>query len=302
VRPTDDEIRAQLGRMLGSEGFANADRMSEFLRFVVARALAGEGDQVKEYVIGVEVFQRNADYDPRLDSIVRVEARRLRSKIEEYYAGPGREDQILIRIPRGSYVPTFETREVAAPTSAPALASPLPASSVPVPVPAAPRRTWRVGAGIIAVTMALLVLVAWRSGLWATNTSKPAVTVAVLPFAQYSPDSNDRLFADALTDRVTSELARHKTVGVVSHTSSLHFADGRRSVAEIARALHADVVMEATVKRSGEIVRVDARLVDGATDRKFWIEDFSAPASELQDLAKRIAAGTAAAAMTRRRQ
>jgi TolB-like protein len=285
--------------MLGSEGFANADRMSEFLRFVVARALAGEGDQVKEYVIGVEVFQRKADYDPRLDSIVRVEARRLRSKIEEYYAGPGREDQILIRIPRGSYVPTFETREVAAPASA-ALAPPMPAT--PAPSPAMPRRTWRVGAGIVAVTMALLVLVAWRSGLWATNTSKPAVTIAVLPFAQYSPDSNDRLFADALTDRVTSELARLKTVGVVAHTSSLHFADGRRSVAELARTLHADFVLEATVKRSGEIVRVDARLVSGATELKFWVEDYSAPASELQDLAKRIAAGTAAAAMTKRRQ
>ena len=283
--------------MLGSEGFANADRMSEFLRFVVARELAGEGDQVKEYVIGVEVFQRNADYDPRLDSIVRVEARRLRSKIEEYYAGPGRDDQILIKIPRGSYVPLFDAREVAPPPATVAASSPL---TPPPHASAAPRRTWRLGAGIVAVTMALLVLVAWRSGLWATNTSKPAITVAVLPFALYSQDSNDQLLAAALTDRVTSELARLKTVGVVSHTSALQFAERRVVLSEIARALHADFVMEATVRRSGEIVRVDARLVDGATDRKFWVEDFSGPANEMQDLARRIAAGMAAAATTKR--
>ncbi len=168
--------------MLSSEGFANADRMSEFLRFVVARALAGEGDQVKEYVIGIEVFERTTEYDPRLDSIVRVEARRLRSKIDEYYAGPGREDPILIRIPRGSYVPTFDAREMAAP----ALAGigPSAASEPPLDASPSPRRTWSLGVGVVAIMIAVLVLVAWRSGLWATNTSK-LVTVAVLPFAQY---------------------------------------------------------------------------------------------------------------------
>ena len=72
---------AQLDRILASDVFANADRMSRFLRFVVERALAGESDQLKEYVVGIEVFGRDDRYDPRLDSIVRVEARRLRTKI-----------------------------------------------------------------------------------------------------------------------------------------------------------------------------------------------------------------------------
>ena len=75
--PSADEIRLQLDRVLASGVFANADRMSGFLRYVVDRALAGEGDQVKEYVVGVAVFERTEAYDPRLDSIVRVEARRL---------------------------------------------------------------------------------------------------------------------------------------------------------------------------------------------------------------------------------
>ena len=84
--------------------------MSGFLRYVVGRTLAGEGDQIKEYVIGVAVFGRGDDYDPRLDSIVRVEARRLRTKLDEYYAADGRDDTIVIAIPRGSYSPTFEKR------------------------------------------------------------------------------------------------------------------------------------------------------------------------------------------------
>jgi TolB-like protein len=296
VRPADDEIRRQLERMLSSEGFANADRMSEFLRFVVARALAGEGDQVKEYVIGIEVFERNTEYDPRLDSIVRVEARRLRSKIDEYYAGPGREDPILIRIPRGSYVPIFDAREMAAPALAGV--GPSAAQEPPLDASPSPRRTWSFGVGVVAIMIAVLVLVAWRSGLWATNTSK-LVTVAVLPFAQYSQDSGDELFAAALTDRVTSELARLRTVGVVSHTSALQFGQPRRSLAEIAQTLKADVVMEGSIKRSGETVHVSARLVNAATDRKFWVEDFSGPASDLPGLARRIAAGTAVAATTR---
>ena len=88
MQPSSDEIRAQLDRVLASAEFVNADRMSAFLRYVVERALAGDGDQIKEYAIGVDVFGRNGDYDPRLDSIVRVEARRLRTKVELDPASP----------------------------------------------------------------------------------------------------------------------------------------------------------------------------------------------------------------------
>ena len=105
-----DDVLAQLERILASPGFASADRASRFLRYVVERTIAGEGDQLKEYVIGRAVFDRGDDYDPRIDSIVRVEAGRLRSKIDEYYSGPGRGDAILIQLRRGSYAPAFEPR------------------------------------------------------------------------------------------------------------------------------------------------------------------------------------------------
>ncbi len=81
--------------------------MQRFLSFVVERTLAGQAADLKEYTIGVEVFDRPADYDPRIDSIVRVEARRLRRKLREYYAGPGAKNSIVISLPEGSYVPQF---------------------------------------------------------------------------------------------------------------------------------------------------------------------------------------------------
>ena len=79
--------------------------MSRFLKFVVEQTLAGEGERLKEYVIGVEVFDRDADYDPRLDAIVRVEAARLRTKLAEYYAGDGRSDAVVLSLPKGGYAP-----------------------------------------------------------------------------------------------------------------------------------------------------------------------------------------------------
>src|ERR1700687_34937 len=90
--------------------------MSRFLRFAVERALSGQSEQLKEYVLGVEVFDRKASYDPRVDPIVRVEARRLRSKLESYYASEGGADELIIEFPKGTYAPVFRERaEPAAP-------------------------------------------------------------------------------------------------------------------------------------------------------------------------------------------
>ncbi|HYO80363.1 MAG TPA: hypothetical protein VES20_03110 [Bryobacteraceae bacterium] len=79
--------------------------MSRFLRFIVEREIAGRGSELKEYTIGLEVFDRPKDYDPRVDPIVRVEARRLRSKLQTWYECSN--SPIRIELPKGSYVPKF---------------------------------------------------------------------------------------------------------------------------------------------------------------------------------------------------
>jgi len=289
VQPTADEIRLQLDRLLASEAFANADRMSGFLRYVVERALAGESNRVKEYVIGLEVFGRDEQYDPRLDSIVRVEARRLRAKVDEYYAREGYDDAVIIRMRRGSYAPTFERRQTESAV--------LPATERSDASPIGNRTGWRLGFGVLAVALILVALAAWRAGLWATDgRPTPAVTIAVLPFAQYSTDPADQLLAARLTDGVTSELARLGTLGVVSRTSTLQFGSARRSLREIAKALNADIVMEASVVKEGGGVRVQTRLVDAARDQKVWVQDFVGTVADLRDLERRIANAVAPAA------
>jgi Tol biopolymer transport system component len=121
-------IREQLERTLISPGFANSGRMCQFLRFVVENSI-GAGQCLKETVIGVEVFGRAPGYDPSLEPIVRVEARRLRDKLEQYYAGQGANDSVLITLPKGGYTPEFSFQE--APTLR--LGQEQPELSLPVP-------------------------------------------------------------------------------------------------------------------------------------------------------------------------
>src|SRR5215472_10523911 len=111
--------------ILASPEFARSDRMCRFLRFVVERTLSGEEDSLKESVIGVRVFDREIGYDPKTDAIVRVEARRLRTKLAEYQAQTGADDPFWIVLPKGGYKPDFVWREPSRENaSPPAAASP----------------------------------------------------------------------------------------------------------------------------------------------------------------------------------
>ncbi|MBV9505127.1 MAG: tetratricopeptide repeat protein [Acidobacteriia bacterium] len=84
--------------------------MGRFLRLAVERTLDGRSGELKEYLFGIEVFDRKASFDPRVDPIVRVEARRLRSKLQTYYDGDGQNDSIVFEFARGTYVPTIRAR------------------------------------------------------------------------------------------------------------------------------------------------------------------------------------------------
>ena len=104
-------IRRQLEKIAAHGLFARSDRMARFLRLAVERTLDGTADELKEYLIGVEVFDRPASYDPRVDPIVRVEARRLRSKLKAYYEGDGQQDAVIFEFQTGTYAPEIRLRE-----------------------------------------------------------------------------------------------------------------------------------------------------------------------------------------------
>src|SRR5215471_10775071 len=120
---SEHAIREHLAGVLSSAAFAQVDRLKRFLRYVVEETLAGRSEKLKEYPIGVEVFDRETSFDPRTDPIVRVQARRLRSRLSRYYEDEGRLDQMRIELPKGSYVPAFHRQD--APTLKPTLATAL---------------------------------------------------------------------------------------------------------------------------------------------------------------------------------
>jgi hypothetical protein len=94
-----------------SPGISGCNRLTQLLDFVVASTLRGEAAHLKETTIGVYVFGRSPDYDPKVDTIVRSQAWRLRAKLRKYYASEGANAPIVIEIPIGHYVPVFHVRE-----------------------------------------------------------------------------------------------------------------------------------------------------------------------------------------------
>ncbi|MBP7243128.1 hypothetical protein [Amaricoccus sp.] len=102
-----DIVRAELARILAAPAFDASERNRQFLSYVVDEALAGRADRIKAYNVATEVFGRDPKFDPQLDSIVRIEAGRLRRSLERYYLTDGRTSSLRIDIPRGGYAPVF---------------------------------------------------------------------------------------------------------------------------------------------------------------------------------------------------
>jgi Tol biopolymer transport system component len=164
-------VREELAKVLSSAAFANAPRMSRFLRFVVETALDGESDRIKEYVIAIDVFEKAQDYDPQADSTVRTEASKLRSRLARYYDTEGRDDPIIIAIPKGAYVPQFEQRTNGAP-----------APSTAASAAAAPkaRFPWLASSAIL-LTAGFVVAAGW---IWRSSSSPPPAP-RLIPLTSY---------------------------------------------------------------------------------------------------------------------
>ncbi len=241
-----DALRAQLERILASDGFAGAERIRRFLRFVVETKIRGEEAQLKEYVIGREVFDRGESYDPRTDPIVRVEARRLRSKLEEYYAGPGRADPLRITIPKGNYAPVVEEAKES---------------------PTASRRVF-IMAGVAAVA------VVW--GALALRSREPAgERLAVTPAHWLGRDAAEAdPLEDGLAEALTTELTRRGRWQVISWPSILAYRGSRKGLRDVASGMQVAQVLVVSSRHEGHAVRFFVHLVDGKNDRKLWAGDY----------------------------
>ena len=111
--PSAEQCQQQVHRIIHSTTFRNALTLQQLFQFVADKAIAGTTEGLKEYTIGVEAFGRKQDFDPKTDTIVRVQIHRLRLKLKEYYDAEGSHDPILIEIPKGHYLPSFESATAA---------------------------------------------------------------------------------------------------------------------------------------------------------------------------------------------
>lgn len=107
--PSAQEIRQEMTAMLASEDFSASERNKRFLAYIVEETLAGRAERIKAYSIATDVFGRNQDFDPQQNPIVRIEAARLRRALENYYLKSRRASGVTITIPKGGYVPEFDS-------------------------------------------------------------------------------------------------------------------------------------------------------------------------------------------------
>jgi TolB-like protein len=210
---------------------------------------------------------------------------------------------VVITVPRGAYVPVFGEREtIASPAVLSAAVSDraVPPAGASDQVPARDRRPTTFGLIAAAVVVSIGLIVSTLALNSSRMTSAQAATgpsLAVLPFEPYSTAAQDVLLAAQITDAVTTELARLKTVSVVSRASASQYGGGEQPMSDIVRALNVRFVMEASAVRSGNEVQVSARLVDGSTDRKIWVGQYSFASQAIPAAARQLAVEAADAAL-----
>ena len=230
------EIQSELSRIFASEAFTNAERMKRFLKYVVDQSFHGKDEDLSEYWIGLRVYDRDNGFDPRLDSIVRVDAARLRSKLREFYDSEGRGSPIRIEIPKGGYKATVNKRKGPRPET---------------------------------------------SGERPTKEASDAKTIAVLPFADLSPERDQEYFGDGIAEELMFALSRVPKLRVVSQTSVFAFKGKGMDLRDIGSQLGVEHILEGSVRKAGQKLRITVRLTDVVSGFNIWSEVFTC---ELKDV------------------
>ena len=246
-------VQTELKKVLESKAFASSEQLRGFLRYTVLKTVQGQGDQIKEYAIGVDVFGRGEAFDPRADSIVRAQAAKLRARLEKYYATEGQDADLLIEYPKGGYTPVFRKREM-------------------------PGRRL-VPTGRVAIAAAAIVVVG--VAVWAALQfrRKPPVdaavpSIAVLPFVDMSAQKDQDYLCDGLTEELINGLANIDGLRVVARTSAFEFKGKGRDIRKIGEQLNVRAVLEGSIRRNGDQLRITAQLNDASNGYHLWSKTF----------------------------
>ena len=220
--PLNETARAQLERILASAPFANSVRSQRFLRYVVENSLREEDEALKEYTIAVEAFDRDPSYDPAVDATVRVEAGRLRSRLRDYYADEGRNDPVVIDVPKGGYRATFTERSIGA-GGAVAEAESAPRAEHAHEHMESPgwRRMAPLALGVIILISAVGGIALWKKRTSPTITAGNGQKVlAVLPFSNQTGTTANSYLAEGITETLIRQFSLIPKLRVISRAAA----------------------------------------------------------------------------------
>ncbi len=290
--PDEADIRAALARVTSSEGFARSQRMSSLLDYLVNQTLAGESGKIKATSIAIDLLGRDETFDQQSDPIVRVEAGRLRNRLQEYYRGSGSNDPLLIEIPKGAYVPRFSfrpTEEAEANTSTGVAAT-------------ASNRNHIIGAFIAGLVVAVLVTSittliyqgrksAQKPGVPTVQATDTRPYIVINPVAASAGDTQSELLAAGLVEALITNLSKISGLSVMAHASVLesHQRGEPFSIADFRNQFGVTHLLRGTIEGSGERVIVNMQLVDARTARVLWAERASRSIDNIIDLEEELA-------------
>lgn len=278
-------VREQLKEVIASQAFAGSKRAQDFLLLIVEHALARRFDHLRERMIGAEMFGRPIGYDTANDAVVRVKATEVRKKLAQYYLSEGKAAAVRIEIPAGSYVPKFhwetgqtsadgKTAEEVSATAAVAPAAAEVTTSQAIPPTRTPVRSrWLA----VASTLCVLAVIVYFSFRAFSNRSKAAGevrSIAILPLENLSGDPQQEFFADGMTEELITDLGQISGLRVISRTSVMTYKGSKKLLPQIARELGADAVVEGSVLREGDQVRITAQLINARTDQHIWAQTY----------------------------
>jgi len=275
MNPTGPQVLEELQKILTSPKFGRAGRLALFLRFVVENAIEGKEDSLKESVLGIEVFGRDTSYDPRIDPVVRVEARRLRQRLEEYYREEGAADPIVIELPKGGYVPAFRLSEIP-------ILDEAPPAAIPVPTLAQSGRRKQI---LLAFAGSLALLLLALGGYWLYNRTGGQGTpvqnsLLILPFSNLSSDEQNEYFSQGLTEELIDAVTRLEGVRVVAPSWDSG-VDREQQVRELVERQGIGWILQGSARKSGDRLRITARLVDADAGTHVWTHSYE---RELRDI------------------
>lgn len=258
ARASRSAIQQQLRRVLESDSFRQSRRMTDLLQFIVSETLAGNEYRLKEYVIAVEVFGRDESFDPRTNALVRVEASRLRHRLNEFSLGPGRNDPIHIALPAGSYVPQLTRARIAAKASDKS-------SSVTVPQ--------------CEVSLARLDM----------------PSLAVLPFTFLGDDQPRRSLVDAISEDLVVALSRIRWLLVTASSSTCTYKGRPVDVKRVGREMEVRYVLAGSARQGSKRTGIFAELVEAETGNVLWARRYDQVLNDVLELQEEVAETIAAA-------